>query len=212
MTGKDERRDLDRFVKQAANLRGHTCMGLPLGVKMALKGMSLMRLVEGFDRDNMMVVVENNKCPVDGIQVVTGCTAGSRRLTVLNYGKSAAVFYDGRTGRGYRVTTRRDYVKKAVELAIADGLIRPNQPVDALSQLERKVMLNAFSKLPMDELLESEEVQVHDELLQAPRMQRRVNCSACGEEIMDGKGIRKGRRTLCPTCAQGNYYESGRKR
>ena len=122
--GKEE---MDRLVSEAAKLRGHLCLGLPLGVKMGMQGLRLLHMEDKQRRDDLMVIVENNKCPVDGIQVVTGCTAGSRRLKVYDYGKSAAVFYDGKSGIGYRVTTKPDFLARAIKLAVSDGLIKEGQ-------------------------------------------------------------------------------------
>ena len=198
---------LDRFVKLAADLRGHMCLGLPLGVRMAMKGLELMGIDGETKHDNLMVIVENNKCPVDGIQVVTGCTAGSRKLTVYHYGKSAAVFYDGLSGKGYRVMTKPDFIDQAIRLAVRDGLMKEGDHLEELSQLERKVMMNAFMKMSNDELLDFQSVRVHGDLLLPSRMNKRVWCSQCGEEIMDGQGLKRGSEIVCGSCYHGLYYE-----
>ena len=57
-------------------------------------------------------------------------TAGSRRLKVFDYGKSAVVFYDGTTGIGYRVTTKPDFMTQAIKLAVKDGLVKEGQQVE----------------------------------------------------------------------------------
>ena len=129
---------IGRLVKEAAELRGHMCLGLPLGVKMGMTGLRLLDMQDHSKREHLMVVVENNKCPVDGIQVVTGCTAGSRKLRVSDYGKSAAVFYNGLSGIGYRVTTKPDFLVRAIKLAVDDGIIEKGQKVEEFSQTRAK--------------------------------------------------------------------------
>lgn len=208
MAKEREDEKLDHFIKLAADLRGHMCLGLPLGVKMATKGLELMGIDDESKRDNLMVVVENNKCPVDGIQVVTGCTAGSRKLTVYHYGKSAAVFYDGRSGKGYRVMTKPDFIDQAVRLAVREGLMKEGEHLEELSQLERKVMMNAFMKMSSDELLDFQSVVVHSDLLLPSRMNKRTWCSQCGEEIMDGQGLERGKAIVCGSCYHGPYYDA----
>jgi len=208
MAKQKEDEKLDHFVKLAADLRGHMCLGLPLGVRMAMKGLELMRIDDETKRDNLMVIVENNKCPVDGIQVVTGCTAGSRKLTVYHYGKSAAVFYDGQSGKGYRVRTKPDFIDQAIRLAIKDGLMKKGEHLEELSQLERKVMMNAFMKMSNDDLLDFQSVRVHGDLLLPSRLNKRTWCSQCGEEIMDGKGLKRGDAIVCDSCYNGTYYDS----
>lgn len=204
-----QKAEVDSFVKEAAKLRGHLCLGLPLGVKMGMRGLELLHMEDKSKRDNLMVVVENNKCPVDGIQVVTGCSAGSRRLRVSDYGKSAAVFYSGKTGVGYRVTTKPDFLAKAIQLAVKDGLIKSGQDVKEFSQLERKIMLNAFTKMTEDELLDYRKVRVNGKTPLLPNLtQPKANCSKCGEEIMDGKGVKTDLGIVCDSCQYGSYYST----
>ena len=201
--------DVDRYISEAAKLRGHLCLGLPLGVKMGRLGLRLLHMEDETSRDNLMVVVENNKCPVDGIQVTTGCTAGSRRLKILDHGKSAAVFYDGNSGVGFRVTTRPDFLYQALRLAIKDGIVKEGERVEEFSQVERRIMMNAFTKMSEDELLESHRVRVCGKAPLLPKIATpRVNCSRCGEEIMDGKGFKKNDAIVCDSCLYGSYFVS----
>ena len=99
--------DFEGLLQKATDLRGHRCLGLPLGIKMAQMGLKLLNMTEEEKREYLVVFVENDKCPADGIQVATGCSAGSRKLKMLYYGKSAASFVDARTGKGYRVVYKR---------------------------------------------------------------------------------------------------------
>ena len=66
---------------------------------MAQMGLKLLNMTEEEKREYLVVFVENDKCPADGIQVSTGCSAGSRKLKMLYYGKSVASFVDARTGK-----------------------------------------------------------------------------------------------------------------
>ena len=199
----------DALVSEAAKLRGHLCVGLPLGVKMGLEGLRLLKMEAPGERGNLMVVVENNKCPVDGIQVATGCSAGSRRLRVLDYGKSAAVFFDGVTGVGFRVATRRDLPGRARDLAVRDGLLKEGEKVEPRSHLDRTVSKNAFMKMTPEELFDVERIAM---VGAAPFLSRvkvpNVPCAECGDEIMDAKQIVVNGRPLCGPCALGEYYVS----
>jgi formylmethanofuran dehydrogenase subunit E len=206
MAGSD---GFDTLVREAAKLRGHLCLGLPLGVKMGLEGLRLLNMEEAKERIHLMVVVENNKCPADGIQVATGCSAGSRRLKVLDYGKSAAVFFDGATGKGFRVATKKDFSSRAMDLAIKDGLLKEGEGVKQFSPLDRKITMNAFMKMTPEELFDVRRVTM---VGKAPFLSSLTEpnalCAECGEEIMDGKGVVENGRTLCGSCAHGPYYVS----
>jgi formylmethanofuran dehydrogenase subunit E len=198
---------MESLFKEAARLRGHMCLGIPLGVRMGLRGLELLDVVDKKKRDSLMVVVEANNCTADGIQVATGCSAGSRRLRVFDYGRSAAVFYDGVSGRGFRVATRPEFQAQAVELGLKQGLIKEGQAVEESSQLEREIQKNAFLRMPKEELLDCREVKVTARaLLLQNRLQPRKVCARCGEVIMDGKGISRDNEVFCYPCFYGSYF------
>lgn len=202
--------DLDDFeglIQKAAELRGHRCLGLPLGIKMARMGLKLLNMSEEDKREYLVVFVENDKCPADAIQIATGCSAGSRKFKMLHYGKSAATFVDGRTGRGFRVFSKKDFMIQALELAVKDGIIKPGEKLEAMSRLERQVLMNAFMKMTPEELLDYQAVQVTwDTPLISSRNEPAVYCSKCGEEIMSGMGVKKDGEIYCRGCLNGPYY------
>ncbi len=201
--------DFEGLLQKASELRGHRCLGLPLGIKMAQMGLKLLNLSEDEKREYLVVFVENDKCPADAIQIATGCSAGSRKLKMLYYGKSAATFVDGRTGKGYRVVSKKDLMPRALELAVKDNIIQAGENIDAMSKLERQVLMNAFMKMTPEELLDSQAVQVTwDSPLVSSRMEPAAYCSKCGEEIMSGMGIKQGNNVFCRSCLKGPYYRS----
>jgi formylmethanofuran dehydrogenase subunit E len=203
---KDE---FDRFLQKAAELRGHLCLGLPLGLKMAQMGLKLLNMTEAEKKEYLVVFVENDKCPADAIQIATGCSAGSRKLKMMYYGKSAATFVDGRTGKGYRVVTKKDLTARAMELGVKDNIIKIGQKVEEFSKLERQILMNAFMKMTLEELLDSQAVKVTwDSPLISSRIEPTKYCSKCGEEIMGGMGVVQGDKTLCRSCLKGPYYQS----
>lgn len=207
MEASPEDKEFEDLLQKATKLRGHVCLGLPLGVKMGRLGLKLMGMEDPANREGLVVFVENDKCPVDGIQVTTGCSAGSGRLKMLDYGKSAATFVDGRTGSGFRISTKKDFQEKALRLGIKDGIVKPDESVAPFSRLDRQVTMNAFMKMTQEELLEYHAVKVKwDKPLVPDRTAPRACCNECGDEIMDGKGVVMGTKILCGSCAGGSYY------
>jgi formylmethanofuran dehydrogenase subunit E len=203
---KDE---FERLLQKAAELRGHLCVGLPLGLKMAQMGLKLLNMTEAEKKENLVVFVENDKCPADAIQIAAGCSAGSRKLKMVYYGKSAATFVDGTTGKGYRVVEKKDLMSRALSLAVKDGIVQAGEKVDAFSKLDRKIMMNAFLKLTPEELFDFQAVKVTwDAPLLSSRMEPRRYCSKCGEEIMGGMSIAQGDQTVCRACFKGAYYQN----
>jgi formylmethanofuran dehydrogenase subunit E len=200
--------DFEGLLQKASDLRGHRCLGLPLGIKMAQLGVKLLNLSEEDKQEYLMVFVENDKCPADGLQIATGCSAGSRKFKMLPYGKSAASFVDGRTGKGYRVVSKNDVNVRALALAVKDGIIAADEKVEVMSSLERHILMNAFMKLTPEELLDAQRIEIiwNDPLISS-KSEPFVCCSKCGEEIMSGLGNRQDGKILCRPCLNGSYYK-----
>lgn len=203
----ENKTEFEKLMQRAAELRGHLCLGLPLGIKMAQIGLKLLNLTEEEKHRDLVVFVENDKCPADAIQIATGCSAGSRKFKMMNYGKSAATFVNGKTGSGYRVFSKKDYMKNVLKLGVQDNLIKEGQQLEENSKLERQVLMNAFMKLPAEELLDFQVVKI---ILTEPLLPSRTEfkkvCTECGEEIMGGKGIVIGDKIMCKACLDGSYY------
>jgi formylmethanofuran dehydrogenase subunit E len=53
--------------------------------------------------------------------------------------------------------------------------------------------------------LEEVTIKIPENDLPGPPREKAV-CSACGEEVMDGRQIKKGGQALCRACANGAYY------
>jgi formylmethanofuran dehydrogenase subunit E len=206
---EESKDEFERLLQKAAELRGHLCLGLPLGLKMAQVGLKLLSMTEAEKKEHLVVFVENDKCPADAIQIATGCSAGSRKLKMMYYGKSAATFVDGRTGKGYRVIEKKDLMTRALDLAVKDGIIQVGEKVEEFSKLDRKIMMNAFMKLTPEEMFDFQAVKVTwDTPLLSSKMEPRSHCSKCGEEIMGGMGVVQGDQTVCRACLKGPYYNS----
>ena len=207
MTNEPLDGEFEELLKRATALRGHLCLGLPLGIKMSRKGLRLMGMVDPKERDGLVVFVENNRCAVDAVQVTTGCSMGSRRLKVFEYGKSAATFRDRESERAIRVFARPELNSEAVRLAVAEGVISGDDRPEPTSQAGRRALMNAFMKMGEDQIFDSRSVRIRDVAKYARGTAvPRANCFKCGEEIIDGRGILRAGRTLCVACDGSAYY------
>ena len=197
----------DQLLQKSAELRGHLCIGLPLGLKIALLGLRRLNMEDKQNRRNLMVFVEVDRCIADAIQIATGCTAGSRSLKMLDYGKFAATFVDTFSGRGVRIVAKRNLLDLALKVAVSDGLIQEGENVQQSSPLERKILMHAYTKMPAEDLLEVEDVEVPLAARDLPGgSSQRVVCSQCGESIIDNKGVIEGGEIRCKACAYGTYH------
>ncbi len=105
-------------MQESAKLHGHLCPGQVLGVRMALLGLSAVGIDDpkGKDRKKLLVFVEMDRCAVDAVQSVTGCSLGKRTMKFMDYGKMAATFVNTLTGKAVRVIALNDSRDKAKNL------------------------------------------------------------------------------------------------
>ena len=186
--------DLKTLLEISSRDHSHLCPRQILGVRMGLLGMHSLGFKEPPAKKRLLVIIETDGCFADGILAATGCTVGHRTLRVEDYGKTAAVFVDIETGKALRVSPTLDIREKAYDYA-------PNEPRHYFAQMQ------AYQIMP-DRVM----FRIHPVTLNTPvaaivsRPGMRVNCSHCGEEIMNERETRFGEFTLCRACAGGAYY------
>jgi len=96
--------DKNLWEKSVA-FHGHHCPGLAIGVRASVE--ALKALAIDFSRDEEVVcVVENDACGVDGVQVITGCSVGKGNLIFRNRGKQAFSFFNRKTGKSIRLVLK----------------------------------------------------------------------------------------------------------
>ncbi len=172
----------DEWLDRCVAFHGHLCMGQALGVRLALKG---MELIATQDPRQMIVLIENDRCIADAIQIVTGTRIGRRSAKLVDLGKMAATFFHAGSGEAYRVNVRR---------------------VDPQGKQGEDACRAALG-IPDTELLSWRRVRVQlapESLPGKPR--RTVDCSRCGEKVFDGKDLETAEGPCCRSCVEGAYY------
>ncbi len=146
------------------------------------------------EKKRLLAIAETDGCFVDGLISATDCTVGHRRLWIEDYGKIAAVLVDTLNGQAVRVTPAPGLREKARFYAL-------NEPRDYFAQMQ------AYQVMPDAEMIIIQPVQLNKQvaaILSRPGV--RVNCEACGEEIMNEREVHQNGRILCRACSQGAYY------
>lgn len=182
-------RELDLALRGAIRAHGHhCCAGLVLGTRLSLLGSRSLGL-EIPDRSKRLVVtVETDRCAFDAVQAVTGCRPGKRTLRFRDYGKLAATFFDEHTGRAIRVAARGD-LRGRVTVAAGEN--------------RHEAQRRAYLSMPPAELFDVREVDFALDQFDLPGPpRRRVLCTACGEEVSDGREIVVEAGPLCRPCAE----------
>jgi len=177
-------------LKRSVEYHGHLCMGQVLGVHIAEAG---MKAAGTDDPKHMIVVVENDRCIADALQILTGTRLGRRSMKLVDYGKMAATFLNQKTDEAYRVWVSgkvNELVGKppsgeGKELALERLLLTPSKSVVSVCRVR---LVLAKKDLP-------------------GKPDRTVRCTNCGEKVMDGKDIIGSEGPQCIACARGPYYE-----
>lgn len=188
---------LETILKESASRHHHLCPRQVLGARVGLAGAAALNLSLPRTDKRLLVILETDGCFADGLEVATGCTVGHRTLKVVDYGKVAAVFVDVKTEQAIRVAPRLDVREKSWHYA-------PDERRHYFAQLI------GYQQMPDDELLSIQPVQLNTPVSQiVSRPGVRVNCTVCGEEILNEREVWQGAAALCQPCAGNSYYSVG---
>ncbi len=107
--------NLEELLLKSAQLHGHICPGLALGVMGATRVMQELYDQEQ-DIGHYTLTAGMENCLVDGFMFVTGCTPGTRRFKTGD--KNDLCFYlKDESGKGWKIKLKesnRDYMKKHI--------------------------------------------------------------------------------------------------
>ncbi|TDA63796.1 MAG: formylmethanofuran dehydrogenase [Clostridia bacterium] len=171
--------------EKAVEFHGHACPGLAMGFRAAWAGLERLGIDRSRDEE-LVAMVENEACGVDAVQVLTGCTFGKGNLYLRDWGKQVFTFARRCDGRGVRVAVKYG--------AAGPAGSRPRQA----SPEEREARIRHLREIPVEELFDVREVEVA--LPQGARVFPTVQCSACGEGVMEPRAALKDGQVVCPAC------------
>lgn len=174
-------KELDVLLEKCIEFHGHLCMGQILGVRIAVKGLELVKPESNKD---LIVYVENDRCIADAIMTVSNTRLGRRSLKFRDYGKMAGTFINTKTNCAYRVFVNMKQDEKAEGDEIRKYLYVNDEEI-----------VNWY---PVT-------VSLHENDLPG-KPKRVVECVQCGEKIFDGKDIPVNGESVCIPCNSGAYF------
>ena len=190
---------LEQLMVKAAQLHGHYCPGLAMGIVGTVYAMQKLlsdsdipfrgggyNAVSVTGRQliadvRLNAIVETSNCVVDGVQFVTGCAVGNKSLIYRDTGKVAFTLLNSE-GKGVRLC----------------ALHNSGEVIKTLAGDDR-----AFGtlKIPVDQLFTISEVQ-----LTLPKYENaeEIVCSVCGEGVKSTHLVTVNDQQLCYDCAKNN--------
>ncbi len=189
---------------KAVTFHGHICPGIAVGFRASVYALNLLGYKGEKFSDSYNVVVENDVCGNDGVQIVTGCTTGNDGLIIDNKGKQAFNFISKKTARGIRLVLN-------VPLWESDEPIYLHQKVKGgISTEQEKKSFFAFRhqrglqimNIPDEQLFKVADVELV--LPKKPRLYPFVKCSVCKEEVMTPWASEFEGNIICAGCKRLN--------
>ncbi len=143
---QDQLKQLDAFMKKAVEFHGHLGPFLVLGVRMSLIGLRELGVQGNHERLRVTATLKNRtpfSCILDGIQVVTKCTMGNKRLRLKNNPSQIVAKFEIRNeGREVNVM-----VRPATFEDLKTHLLAKDTSPDAI-----KTLAKAVASMPEEQL------------------------------------------------------------
>lgn len=187
--------DLQAILRISSARHNHLCPRQVLGARIGLAGAAALGLALPRTDKRLLVILETDGCFADGVEVATGCTVGHRTLRIEDYGKTAATLIDVKTEQAVRVLPQLDVRERAYAYT-------PDEPRHYFAQL------HGYQRMPDAELLTIQAVTLQTPVaVIVSRPGIRVNCTQCGEEIINEREVLIDNRPYCRACGGQGYYQ-----
>jgi len=206
--------DLEKLLDRAAEIHGHYCSYLALGVKAVYVAYKRLGITESTGMEDIMAIVECNNCFVDGIQALSGCTLGNNALIYKDLGKTAVTFYKRKEKEGLRISVKssseqmKDNPDDEEALALFDRAVKKREKLtlqeqEHMKELWTKMSFDVLSK-PEDDVFDIKKVK--PEILEYAPVFESIKCSVCGEDVMETHIRMRKNKPICITCMNDNYW------
>ena len=187
---------LDELLRDSAAHHRRLCPRQVLGARVGMFAASLLTLDLPQSDKRLLALAETDGCFVDGVSAATGCYIGRRTLRVEDFGKTAATFVDTRSERAVRIAPRLGIRELAWGYA-----------PEARNRWEAQLL--GYQRMPDEDLLSFQWVALRMNVAAlVGQAGVRVNCAACGEEIINQREVIWESKVLCRACAGQAYYQT----
>ena len=202
--------DLPKLLRMTAQLHGHFCPFVAIGVKAAVRAVKELGICST-GMEEVVAIVEVNNCFSDGVQFVTGCSFGNNALIYRDYGKTAFTLTK-RSGEAVRVSVKIDgqslEEQEPETMELFQKVVVRRQGTEA-DQRRLKELWRQLS-FEMLDISDEELFNIQRVTIPVPAYSRifaNVKCSICGENIMEPRARIQDGKPVCIPCSGQEYYQ-----
>jgi formylmethanofuran dehydrogenase subunit E len=186
--------------KRCECFHGHVCPGLAIGYQASKAALGWLEENRAVDEE-IVVIVENDACCVDAIQVMTGCTFGKGNFIFKDHGKIVFTFFSRNTGKGVRVSMNPGVLNPDEKYRQLVEKVRENkatnQDREEFKQLHHYRTEEILNK-SLENLFNMKPTTI--ELPPKARMEPSELCQLCGEPTMPSKLELVDNKMICRDC------------
>lgn len=180
---------------------GHACPGLALGYRVSLVA---LKEYEGRASDEELVaIVENDACPVDAVQVMTGCTFGKGNLIFKDHGKQVYTFFERPYPEALRISIKWVSPEEtAHEKDMWDRYKKGETSEDVLKVVHGRESRKIRSILDAEDndLFDIQKINI--DVPEKAKIYPSVRCHVCGEKVMETRARIKDGKIICIPCLE----------
>lgn len=191
-----------KTFEEAAEFHGHVCPGLAIGYRAATVALDELFSKRSEDEE-LVCIVENDACSIDGIQVVSGCTIGKGNLLFRDYGKQVYTFILRDKSDAVRISQKPEFAMNsapgAPELMKKFFSGEATEEEAALYHKQRSDMVERYLTSPAEEIFEIRHIKA--EIPEKARLFNSVKCAECGETVSESRARVKDGKFVCIPCS-----------
>lgn len=173
---------LSERLREVVSFHGHDCPGLTIGYRAAIIALRELGIQRAQDEE-LVAVCETDACGLDAIQYLTGCTLGKGNLILRDWGKQVFTFGRRSDGKMLRIAAR----------------YRPREESEQADPEEaRRARIQYLLTAPEEEIFDVRWVE--GPMPSRARIFKSIQCSRCGEGVMEARARLQDGLPVCPEC------------
>ena len=187
--------------EDTVKFHGHACPGLAIGYRVA--NLALKELGLRARDEELVAIVENNSCAIDGIQFICGCTFGKGNLIFKDYGKQVYTFIRRTQPEAVRIAVKWEAPPEDPETeAMWARYTRGDRSAEVIAVVQniKARKMNAILEADDSELFKVERVLV--EMPEPAIIYKTISCANCGEKVMEPRTKNVNGQLFCLPCSK----------